>query len=83
MDGTISSELTSKAFGWVVEVSRPAPDAALQFNVAEPDKGQAVEAVRRRIPGAAAAKVEAKAALTGHTVYGLLRMKRGQLVQIG
>jgi len=74
--------LARKAFGWVVEVSRPAPHVALQFNVAEPVKAQAVEAVRRRIPEAAAGKVEAKAALTSHTVYGLLRMKRGQVVQI-
>ena len=66
MDGTISSELTSKAFGWVVEVSRPAPHAALQFNVAEPDKGQAVEAVRRRIPEAATAKVEGRMTSTTH-----------------
>jgi hypothetical protein len=55
----------------------------LQFNVAEPIKAQAVEAVRRRIPEAAAAKVEAKTALSSHTVYGLLRMKRGQLVPVG
>ena len=80
---TISSEETSKVCGWVVEVIRPAPHVALQFNVAEPVKAQAVEAVRRRIPEAAAARVEAKTALSSHAVYGLLRMKRGQLVQIG
>ena len=80
---TISSEETSKVCGWVVEVIRPARHVALRFNVAEPVKAQAVEAVRRRIPEAAAAKVEAKTALSSHTVYGLLRMKRGQLVQIG
>ena len=80
---TVSSEETSKALGWVVEVIRPAPQVALQFNVAEPVKAQAVEAVRRRIPKAAAARVEAKTALSSHTVYGLLRMKRGQVVQIG
>ena len=57
--GIPSLQETSKAFGWVVEVSRPAPHVALRFNVAEPDKAQAVEAVRRRIPEAAAAKVEA------------------------
>ena len=54
----------------------------MRFNVAEPVKAQAVEAVRRRIPEAAAARVEAETALSSHTVYGLLRMKRGQLVQI-
>ena len=30
------AEQITKACGWVVEVSRPAPDVALQFNVAEP-----------------------------------------------
>ena len=32
------AEQITKACGWVVEVSRPAPDVALQFNVAEPIK---------------------------------------------
>jgi len=73
----------SKAFGWVVEVNRPAPATSLQFNVAEPVKAQAVEAVRRRIPEARGAKVEAKTPLSSHTLYGLLRMKRGQIAKIG
>ncbi len=77
------AELISKAFGWVVEVSQPAPGVVLQFNVAEPIKAQAVAAVRRRIPQAATAEVEAKAALSSHMVYGVLRMKRGDVVQIG
>jgi len=76
------AELGTKACGWVVEVSRPAPDAALQFNVAEPIKAQAIAAVRRRIPQAATAVVEAKAALFSHAIYGVLRMKRGDVVQI-
>jgi hypothetical protein len=76
------AELTSKAFGWVVEVSLPAPHGVLQFNVAEPIKEQAIEAVRRRIPEATGAKVEAKTALSSHTVYDLLRMKRGQVMRV-
>ena len=72
-----------KAFGWVVEVSRPAPAVALQFNVAEPIKAQAEAAVRRRIPQAATAKVEAKSPLTSHAVYGVLRMKRGDVAPVG
>lgn len=76
------AEVIAKAYGWVVEVSRPAPDAALQFNVAEPIKAQAIAAVRRRIPQAATAEVEAKTALSSHTVYGVLRMKRGDVAQI-
>ena len=75
------TELPTKAFGWLVEVIQPAPEVALQFNVAEPIKAHAVEAVRRRVAKAAGAIVEAKAPLSSHTVYGLLRMKRGQVVQ--
>ena len=75
----MSEPRASKAFGWIVEINRPAP---LLFNVAEPIKAQAVEAVRRRIPEAKGAKVEAKTPLSSHTVYGLLRMKRGQVAKI-
>ena len=80
---TVAEARASKVFGWVVEVTRATPATTLQFNVAEPAKAQAVEAVRRRIPEAAGAKVEAKTPLSGHTVYGLLRMKRGQVAKIG
>jgi hypothetical protein len=76
------SELTAKPFGWVVRVSRPASDVALRFNVAEPIKAQAIAAVRRRIPQAAIAEIEATTALSSHTVYGVLRMKRGDVAQI-
>lgn len=75
------SESPIKAFGWLVEVSRPAPEAVLKFNVAEPDRAQAVEAVRRRVHEASGAKVEATTALSSHTVYGVLRMKRGEMAQ--
>lgn len=54
----------------------------LQFNVAEPIKAQAVEAVRRRIPEAAGADLEAKTPLSSHRVYGTLRMKRGDVAQV-
>jgi hypothetical protein len=72
-----------KAFGWVVEVNRPAPATTLQFNVAEPAKAQAIEAVRRRIPEAKGANVEAKTPLSSHAIYGVLRMKRGEVAKIG
>jgi len=78
----ISTEFTGKAFGWVVEVRRPAPHVPLQFNVAEPIKAQAVDAVRRRIPEAAGADLEAKTPLSSHRVYGMLRMKRGEVSQV-
>jgi hypothetical protein len=78
----MAQEVTGKAFGWVVEVEGSSPGAPLQFNVAEPIKAQAIEAVRRRVPGAATAQVEAKTALTSHMVYGQLRMRRGQVAKI-
>jgi len=79
----VAEARASKVFGWVVEVNRATLSTTLRFNVAEPAKAQAVEAVRRRIPEAAGAKVEAKTPLSSHTVYGLLRMKRGQVAKIG
>ncbi|HEY8247805.1 MAG TPA: hypothetical protein VIG38_11065 [Hyphomicrobium sp.] len=73
---------TSKAFGWVVEVTPPAPNPILRFNVAEPDKTQAVDAVRRRVREASGANVAAIAALSSHAVYGVLRMKRGDVSRV-
>ena len=70
---------TAKAFGWVVQVTPPGPSPALRFNVAEPDKSQAVEAVRRRVHQASGASVEATSALSSHDVYGVLRLKRGDV----
>ena len=69
----------AKAFGWVVQVTPRGPSPALKFNVAEPDKSQAVEAVRRRVHQASGAAVEATSALTSHDVYGVLRLKRGDV----
>jgi hypothetical protein len=71
--------MTTKAFGWVVEVTPPAPSAIIRFNVAEPDKTQAVDAVRRRVREASGANVAAVTALSSHAVYGVLRMKRGDV----
>ena len=79
----MSQETTGKAFGWVVEVKQTPSTGTLQFNVAEPSKEQAVEAVRRRIPGASGASVEATTALSSNMVYGRLRMKRGDVAKIG
>ena len=78
----MSQEATGKAFGWVVEVKGAPDTATLHFNVAEPIKAQAEEAVRRRIPGASEASVQATTALTSHMVYGQLRMKRGQVAKV-
>ena len=51
--------MTVKTFGWVVEVTPLGPSPALRFNVAEPDKVQAVDAVRRRVREASGANVAA------------------------
>jgi hypothetical protein len=72
---------TSKAFGWVVSVTPPAPAPTVKFNVAEPDKAQAVATVRRRIHEASGAVVEAITSLSSHAVYGVLRMKRGDVTR--
>jgi hypothetical protein len=72
----------AKAFGWVVEVSQPGPYPVLRFNVAEPDKAQAVDAIRRRIREATGSNVEATTALSSHAVYGVLRMKRGDVSRV-
>jgi hypothetical protein len=73
---------TAKAFGWVVEVKPLGPSPAIRFNVAEPDKTQAEDAVRRRVREASGANVEATAALSSHAVYGVLRMKRGDVSRL-
>jgi len=73
---------TAKAFGWVVEVTPPGPSPALRFNVAEPDKTQAIDAVRRRVREASGANVEATTSLSSHAVYGVLRMRRGDVSRV-
>jgi hypothetical protein len=78
----MSQETTGKAFGWVVEVKQAPPTEPLLYNVAEPNKEQAVEAVRRRIPGAAGASVEATTALSSNVLYGQLRMRRGDVAKV-
>ena len=74
--------MTVKTFGWVVEVTPLGPSPALRFNVAEPDKMQAVDAVRRRVREASGANVAATEALSSHAVYGVLRMKRGDVSRV-
>lgn len=72
----------TKPLGWVVEITPPAPGAKLRFNVAEPDKAHAVDAVRRRVREASGASVEATESLSTHDVYGTLRMKRGDVSRV-
>jgi hypothetical protein len=70
---------THKTFGWVVEVCPPASSIVLRFNVAEPDKADAINAVRRRVREASGGNVAATTALSSHAVYGVLRLKRGDV----
>jgi hypothetical protein len=72
----------AKAFGWVVEVTPPGPSSVLRFNVAEPDKAQAEDAVKRRVREASGANVTATEALSSHAVYGVLRMRRGDVSRL-
>jgi hypothetical protein len=78
----MSQEITGKAFGWVVEVKRTPPTEPLLYNVAEPNKEQAIAAVRRRIAGASEATLEATTALSSNVVYGQLRMRRGDVAKV-
>jgi len=72
--------------GWLVEVSNAnsaeGGDIVRRFNIAEPSKAEAVKSVRRRIAGAEGATVTALKSLSRHTVYGLLRLKRGEMMHV-
>jgi hypothetical protein len=72
--------MTDQAFGWVVEVIDGS--GARQYHVAVRNRVQAVNAVRRRVAGAAAAHVEAVTMLSQRAVTILLRLKPGEVAQI-
>jgi len=74
---------TQIAYGWLVEVSNQfgnqGDGSTKRYNVAEPNKAEAVKSVRRRVPGGEQATVIALESLSRHTVYNLLRLKRGDM----
>jgi hypothetical protein len=74
--------MTGKFVGWIVEVSHVDQDREPQrYYVAEPLRSQAVAAVRRRIPGADAARVEAVKALSRSQI-SRLRLMRGEVMLV-
>ena len=70
--------MIGKPVGWVVEVSYEG-EGPTQYYVAEPVRAQAISAVRRRIPRADAAKVEAVQALSRAQI-SRLRLMRGEIM---
>ncbi len=74
------------ACGWLVEVSsgKGGKDNApvQRFNVAEPNKAEAEKSVRRRVAGGEGATVMAIESLSRHTVYNVLRLKRGEMMHV-
>ncbi|MFA5950994.1 MAG: hypothetical protein WC807_12000 [Hyphomicrobium sp.] len=80
-----ASSVEKAAFGWVVEISDlrgSNQSAILRFNVAEPNRLDAINSVRRRVPGGDAATVEAVAKLSRYAVYNHLRLKRGETMLV-
>ena len=72
--------MSNQAFGWIVEVVEPS--LTRRYHVAIKNRVEAVNAVRRRVPGGVAAHVAAVAMLSQRAVTVLLRMKAGEIAQI-
>lgn len=79
--------MSKQAFGWLVEVSgaagRGAAGATRRYAVAEPNRLEAMATVRRRVSCGAGATVEAVEGLSRNKIYTTLRLKRGDLIEIG
>ncbi len=74
--------MIGKPVGWIVKVSYPGRDLEdQQYYVAEPVKTQAVAGVRRRVPGAEGATVEAVQALS-RSQMTKLRLMRGDMMPV-
>jgi hypothetical protein len=72
--------MSGQAFGWIVEVSDHS--GTKRYHVAVRNRVEAVNAVRRRVVGAALAHVEAVTMLSQRTVTVLLRLKPGEVAQV-
>jgi hypothetical protein len=72
--------MSKQAFGWIVEVIDRS--GSKRYHVAIRDRIQAVNAVRRRVAGAAGANIEAVSMLSKRAVTILLRLKPGDVAQI-
>ena len=72
--------MSGQAFGWIVEVTDHS--GTKQYHVAVRNRVEAVNAVRRRVVGAAQAHVEAVTMLSQRAVTVLLRLKPGEVAQV-
>jgi hypothetical protein len=72
--------MSEQAFGWIVEVIDRS--GSKRYHVAIRNRIQAVDAVRRRVAGAAGANIEAVSMLSKRAVIVLLRLKPGDVAQI-
>jgi hypothetical protein len=71
--------MSNQAFGWIVEVTDRA--GSRKYHVAVRNRVEAADAVRRRVLGAAAGRVEAVTMLSKRAVTVLLRLKPGELAR--
>jgi hypothetical protein len=72
--------MSRQAFGWIVEVTDYS--GTRRYHVAIRNRVEAVSAVRRRVVGAALARVEAVTMLSQRAVSILLRLKPGEVAQV-
>lgn len=72
--------MTKQAFGWIVIVVNAL--GTRRYQVAIRNRSEAISAVRRRVPGAAVAHVEAERMLAQREVSVLLRLAPGDVVQM-
>ena len=72
--------MSEQAFGWTVAVTDPS--GVKRYHVAVRNRVEAVNAVRRRVVGAATAHVEAVTMLSQRSVTILLRLKPGEVVPV-
>lgn len=72
--------MSEQAFGWIVEVVDRA--GTKRYHVAVRNRVEAVNAVRRRVSGAAGARIEAVTMLSQRAVTVRLRLRPGEVAEI-
>ena len=72
--------MSEQAFGWIVEVVDRA--GTKRYHVAVRNRVEAVNAVRRRVSGAAGARIEAVSMLSQRAVTVQLRLRPGEVAEI-
>jgi hypothetical protein len=72
--------MSEQAFGWIVEVVDRG--GAKRYHVAVRNRVEAVNAVRRRVSGAAGARIEAVTMLSQRAVTVQLRLRPGEVAEI-